>query len=78
MNDVEALALFHDGIETCPACGATIEWKRSPDGSSLEILHPYDPKTGPPCAPFKAFCKQLQERAEQQSLPNLLEPLSRS
>jgi hypothetical protein len=59
----EQLDLFHEGIEKCPACGATITWNRSPDGSSVEILHPYDPKIGPPCAPFKAFCDQLQQRA---------------
>jgi hypothetical protein len=69
MSDAEALALFHDGIETCPACGARIEWKRSADGCSVEILHPYDPKIGPPCAPFKAFCDQLQQRALARYLP---------
>lgn len=63
MSDAEALALFRDGIEICPACGAAITWNRSPDGSSVEILHPYDPKAGPPCAPFKAFCAQLEQRA---------------
>lgn len=60
------LALFHDGIDKCPACGAAIEWKPSADGLSVDVLHPYDPKIGPPCAPFKAFCEQLQQRAQQQ------------
>ncbi|HSQ03456.1 MAG TPA: hypothetical protein VLN59_05445 [Burkholderiales bacterium] len=62
------LALFHDGIETCPACGAHIEWKKSPDGRSVEILHPYDPQIGPPCEPFKEFCDRLQQRAAQGGL----------
>lgn len=68
MNDCEALAPFRDGIEICPACGASITWERSPDGTSVEVLHPYDPKIGPPCAPFKAFCDQLQQRAQQVDL----------
>lgn len=74
MSDSQAIAPFHDGIEVCPACGAKIEWKRSADGTSVEILHPYDPKIGPPCAPFKAFCEQLQQRAgEQQQQSELLQ-----
>ncbi len=64
MSDAELMRLFHDGIDTCPACGAPITWNKSPDGSSVEILHPYDPKLGPPCAPFKAFCDRLQRRRD--------------
>jgi hypothetical protein len=69
MNDTESIALFHDAIEKCPACGATITWNKSADGLSVEVLHPYDPKNGPPCAPFKAFCALLQQRAQQQHEP---------
>lgn len=58
--------LFREGIDTCPACGAAITWNKSPDGSSVEILHPYDPKIGPPCKPFKVFCDSLQQRAREQ------------
>lgn len=62
----DALALFREGIDKCPACGATITWNKSPDGLSVEVLHPYDPKIdAAPCAPFKAFCDRLQLRAKQ-------------
>jgi hypothetical protein len=63
-TEATALSLFHDGIEKCPACGAAIEWKPSPDGRSVDVLHPYDPKVGPPCAPFKAFCDRLVARRQ--------------
>lgn len=58
----QVLKLFHDGIEHCPACGAKLEWKPSPDGRSVDVLHPYDPAIGPPCLPFKKFCDALLER----------------
>ena len=71
MSDLRVLNhLFREGIETCPACGAPIAWNRSPDGCSVEILHPYEPATGV-CQPFKIFCEQLQQRAKSPSMPAL-------
>ena len=50
----EHAALFKDGDQRCPGCGAVITFQMSNGGLTVEVLHPQ-----PPCSKFRAFVERL-------------------
>lgn len=53
---MSVLELFHDGDHECPGCGATITFRTTANGQSVDVLHPQ-----PPCTEFRAFIERLRQ-----------------
>lgn len=50
--------------EVCPGCGVALTWNATPDGKSVDILHPQ-----PPCVAFRRFVDELL-RAHRSGAPS--------